>query len=57
MLYEVITTLVSKPANSEVMVILAVGYDAGNQKNNGNTAALIPKAIKNNMAEVFINIA
>ena len=41
-------TLVSKPANTAVTELGEVGYESGNQKNSGNTAALIPNATSSN---------
>ncbi len=37
-------TLVSRPANTALIGLRAVGYESGSQKNSGNTAALRPKA-------------
>lgn len=34
----------SRPANTALTELGAVGYESGSQKNNGNTAALMPKA-------------
>ena len=41
-------TLVSRPANTAVTGVRAVGYESGNQKNSGKIAALMPNTMKRN---------
>ena len=45
-------TLVSKPTNTADTATGGVWYDAGSQKNSGNTAALMPNPTRNSIETV-----